>query len=254
MSYGAGTRAHGAAVDEGLRAHMLKVYNYMTLGLVVAGLSSWYGFNLMFAPADQAVAFLPGNEVWGLTDLGVLVYATPLRWLIMLSPIGFFLAMRAGLTNFSLVGIQAIFWSFAAVIGFSTGYILATYTGESIVRVFFIAASMFGVMSLYGYTTKRSLSGLFPFLMMGTIGLFAAMFINVVFLESSAMMVGISLIGVGLFVLWIAFDTQMIKNVYLGSRENEDAVAKLAIIGAAHLLLDFINLFVFLMHLLGNRN
>jgi FtsH-binding integral membrane protein len=246
QSYGAGTRAQGAAVDAGLRAHMLKVYNYMTVALVLTGAIAWYAFR-----ASVAGYAADGTPVF--TSFGQTIYASPLAFVIMLAPLAFVLVLSFGIHRLSTLNAQMLFWAFASVMGLSLSSIFIVYTGDSIARVFFITAATFGAMSLYGYTTKRDLSGLGAFLFMGLIGLIIAMIVNI-FMQSSVMAFAISVIGVGIFVGLTAYDTQAIKNLYLGSRENEDTVSKLAVMGALRLYLDFINLFLMLLRLLGNRN
>ncbi len=245
-NYGAGTRAHGAAVDQGLRAHMLKVYNYMTMGLVLTGAIAWYSYRAAVA------GVAPNGEVM-LTQFGQAIYASPLSWVIILSPLVFVLVLSFGIQRLSTLASQALFWAFAGVMGLSLSSIFVVYSGESIARVFFITAAMFGAMSLYGYTTKRDLSAMGAFMFMGLIGLIIAMIVNI-FVQSSMLAFGISVIGVIVFTGLTAWDTQLIKNLYLGSREDEDTLSKLAIMGALRLYLDFINLFLMLLRLLGNRN
>jgi len=245
-TYGAGTRAQSGAIDQGLRAHMLKVYNYMTLALVLTGAIAWYAFQ------GSVAGYAPdGSPVF--TELGRTLYASPLAYVVMLAPLAFVLVLSFGIHKISTFTAQTLFWAFAGVMGLSLSSIFIVYTGESIARVFFITAATFGTMSLYGYTTKRDLSGLGSFLFMGLIGLLIAMIVNI-FLQSSMMSFAISVIGVGIFVGLTAYDTQLIKNLYLGSREDEETVGKLAIMGALRLYLDFINLFLMLLRLLGNRN
>jgi len=246
MSYGAGTRAHGAAVDAGLRAHMLKVYNYMSVALVLTGVIAWYAYQAAVA------GVAPDGQVM-LTSFGQTLYLSPLRWVVMLSPLAFVVVLSFGIQKLSTLTAQTLFWAFAATMGLSLSSIFLVYTGDSIARVFFITAATFGAMSLYGYTTKRDLSGMGSFLFMGLIGLIIAMVVNL-FVQSSMMAFGISVIGVLIFVGLTAWDTQLIKNLYLGSRENDETVGKLAIMGALRLYLDFINLFLMLLRLLGNRN
>jgi FtsH-binding integral membrane protein len=242
VNYGAGTRAQGAAVDAGLRAHMLKVYNYMTMALVLTGVVAWYAFRAAVDPAGQ----------YGLSSFGETLYLSPLRWVVILAPLGFVMVLSFGIERLSMLTAQTLFWAFAAAMGLSLSSIFMVYTGESIARVFFITAATFGAMSLYGYTTKRDLSAMGAFLFMALIGLIIAMVVNM-FVGSSLLGLGISVIGVLVFVGLTAWDTQLIKNLYLGSREDEVTVGKLAIMGALRLYLDFINLFLMLLRLMGNR-
>ena len=238
------TTTQTGAVDEGLRKHMLRVYNYMTSGLVVTGLVAWVMYTLSFVTE--------GGNVVGVTELGAVVYGSPLKWVIMLAPLGFILALSFGVNRMSFGTLQILFWAFAAVMGISLGTIFATFTGSSIARVFFITAGTFAGMSLWGYTTKRDLSGMGTFLMMGLIGIIIASVVNI-FIGSSAIQFAISVIGVLVFTGLTAYDTQRIKNDFLEMRNHGEAVSKMAIMGAVSLYLDFINLFMMLLSLFGNR-
>lgn len=246
VQYGAGTRAQSAAVDEGLRAHMLNVYNYMTVALAVTGFVALLTFK-------AAVVGDVSTGQFALTALGETLYLSPLRWVVMLAPLGFIIFLSARISAMSTATAQMTFWAFAGIMGLSLSSIFISYTGESITRVFFITAAMFGSLSLYGYTTKRDLSGMGTFLFMALIGLIIAMVVNW-FMQSEMMAYIISIVGVLLFAGLTVWDTQMIKNLYLGSRENEETVGKLAIMGALRLYLDFLNMFLFLLRLFGNRN
>ena len=239
-----------AAIDEGLRSYMLKVYNYMGIGLVVTGLVAYFGNALATTTnPDQAVAQLQNGEM--LTQWGALLYTSPLMWVIALSPIAFVLALSFGINRMSTATAQAVFWGFAAVMGLSLSSIFMVYTDASIAKVFFITAATFGAMSLWGYTTKRDLTGMGSFLMMGLIGLIIAMVVNI-FLQSSMLEFAISAVGVLIFVGLTAYDTQKIKESYSASHGAE-VLAKGAIMGALSLYLDFINLFMMLLRLFGNR-
>ena len=239
-----------AVIDEGLRSYMLKVYNYMGIGLVVTGLVAYFGNALATTTnPDQAVAQLQNGDM--LTQWGALLYTSPLMWVIALSPIAFVLALSFGINRMSTATAQAVFWGFAAVMGLSLSSIFMVYTDASIAKVFFITAATFGAMSLWGYTTKRDLTGMGSFLFMGLIGLIIAMVVNI-FLQSSMLEFAISAIGVLIFVGLTAYDTQKIKESYSVSHGAE-VLAKGAIMGALSLYLDFINLFVMLLRLFGNR-
>jgi FtsH-binding integral membrane protein len=240
----------GLAIDEGLRSYMLKVYNYMGIGLVVTGLVAYFGNALaMTADPAAAAAQLPNGEI--LTQWGVLLYTTPLMWVVALSPLAFVLVLSFGINKLSVSTAQIVFWAFAAVMGLSLSSIFLVYTDASIAKVFFITAATFGAMSLWGYTTKRDLTGMGSFLMMGLIGLIIAMVVNI-FLQSSMLEFAISAIGVLIFVGLTAYDTQRIKESYSASF-GTDVLAKGAIMGALSLYLDFINLFMMLLRLFGNR-
>jgi hypothetical protein len=220
-----------AQIDEGLRAYMLKVYNYMGSALLLSGVVA-YG-----------VAHTPA--------LMQLIYGTPLKWVVMLAPLGLVFFLSARINKMSAGAAQATFWVFSALMGASLAYIFVVYTQTSIVRVFMITSVTFGAMSLWGYTTKRDLSGMGSFLMMGLIGIIIASIVNF-FLQSSMMMWMISVIGVLVFVGLTAYDTQKIKNNYLES-DGGEVMGKKAIMGALTLYLDFINLFLMMLHLFGNR-
>lgn len=225
-----------AIIDEGLRSYMLKVYNYMSIGLGLTGVVAYFFFR--YTTSNEAVF----NAV----------YQGPLAWLIILSPLAFILVLSFGINKMSAATAQLTFWAFATVMGLSLSSIFITYTGTSIARVFFITAATFGAMSLYGYTTKRDLTGMGSFLMMGLIGIIIAMVVNI-FMQSSALAFAISVIGVLIFVGLTAYDTQKIKEDYLET-DGAEIMGKKAIMGALRLYLDFINLFLMLLRLFGNRN
>ena len=227
--------ARGGEIDEGLRAYMLGVYNYMALALALTGVAA-LGTAIM---ATSNPAF------------GQLIYASPLKWVIMLAPLGmvFFLSARIG--NMAVGTAQTMFWIFAALMGLSLSSIFLVFTGESIVRVFFITAAAFGSLSLWGYTTKKDISGWGSFLFMGLIGIIIAMVVNI-FLASSALQFAISVIGVLVFAGLTAYDTQRIKESYYVGDDGTLA-AKKSIMGALSLYLNFINMFVMLLQLFGNR-
>jgi FtsH-binding integral membrane protein len=220
-----------ADIDVGLRQYMLKVYNFMTGGLVVTGLVA-YG-------------------VAGSPTILRAIYGTPLQWVVMLAPIGFAMLFGFRIQKMRASTAQMLYWAFAAVMGLSLSYIFLAYTGASVARVFFITAGTFAGMSLYGYTTKRDLAGIGSFMMMGLIGIILAMLVNL-FLHSSALQFAISVIGVIVFVGLTAWDTQRIKEMYAAG-DGAEIGTKKAILGAFQLYLDFINLFVMLLQLLGNR-
>jgi hypothetical protein len=225
-------RSQTAAVfDEGLRQHMLRVYNYMGLGLVLTGI----------------VAFVVGST----PALYVPIFSTPLKWVVMLAPLAFVLVFSFRMQSMSAAGAQMMFWAFCAVMGLSLASVFLVFTGTSIARTFFIAATMFGATSLYGYTTKRDLSQFSSFLIMGLIGVVIASVVNI-FLGSTALQFAISVIGIFVFVGLTAWDTQTIKEQYA---ENFDAESrqKLAVFGAFSLYLNFINIFQLLLTFTGQR-
>ncbi len=223
-------------IDEGLRAYMLKVYNLMALGLAITGIAAFATFQL--AASNPAFADA--------------IYGSPLRWVVILAPVAmvFFLSFR--IHKMSVAAAQTTFWVYAAMMGLSLSSIFFIYTGASIVQTFFVTAASFGALSLYGYTTKRDLSAMGSFLMMGLFGLIIASLVNL-FMASSALDFAISVIGVLIFAGLTAYDTQSIKESYHESNSSEMA-GRNAIMGALRLYLDFINLFLFLLRFLGNRN
>ena len=241
------------AVDEGLRAYMLRVYNYMAGGVLVTGLVAYvvYSMAVTTDPALAARAGLALKRGLYLTPFGAALYLSPLKWLVMLAPLGFVLLFSVRIQKMSPASAQLLYWAFAACMGLSLSTIFIAYTHASVARVFFITAGTFAGMSLYGYTTKRDLAGMGSFMFMGLIGLILASLVNI-FLQSSALQFALSVIGVVVFVGLTAWDTQRIKEMYV---EGEDAATgtKKAIFGALQLYLDFINLFIMLLQLLGNR-
>ena len=236
--------ASEAIIDQGLRAYMLKVYNYMASGIALTGFIALLLFKM-------AVVSGPNGEILGLTQLGNTLYNSGLAWVVMLAPLGVVFYMSFGIAKMSASKAQTVFWIFAALMGASLSSIFLAYTGTSITRVFFITAGTFGAMSIYGYTTKRDLTKLGSFLMMGLIGIIIASLVNI-FLKSSMMYFVISIIGVLVFVGLTAYDTQKIKNMYLASDSGE-LMGKKAVMGALTLYLDFINLFIMLLRLFGQR-
>jgi len=220
-----------AALDVGLRQHMLRVYNFMMLGLVVTGLVAY------FVSTDH--------------QLMMTLFATPLKWVVMLAPFAFILVLSFGIQRLSAGTAQLVFWGFCATMGLSMATIFVVFKGPSIAQVFFITSGMFAATSLWGYTTKRDLSGFGSFLFMGLIGIVIAGFVNV-FVGSSALQFAISVIGVLVFTGLTAYDTQNIKEMYAESAGVE-ANHKLALMGALSLYLNFINLFMMLLQLFGDR-
>jgi len=219
-----------ATRDAGLRSYMLSVYNYMASGVLLTGIVA-----MLFASSGYAEP----------------VMATPLRWLIILAPLGFVMAMSFGLNRMSTATLQTLFWAFATAMGLSMSTIFLVFTGVSIAQTFFAVSVAFLSLSLWGYTTKKDLSGWGTFLIMGVVGLLVAMLINL-FLQSSAMALAISAIGVLLFAGLTAYDTQRIKSMY-AHVAGTDMMGKVVIMGALSLYLDFINMFTFLLNFMGNR-
>ena len=249
MRAGAGTRVD-TGIDEGLRAYMLKVYNLMALGLAITGLAA-LGTMMLATTNDPAVAAATLGNGKMLTSLGVALYGSPLKWVVMLAPLGIVFFLSARVHAMSVSAAQTTFWIFAALMGLSLSSIFLVFTSASIVQTFFITAASFGALSLFGYTTKRDLTGWGSFLIMGVFGLIIAMVVNI-FLASPALQFAISAIGVLVFAGLTAYDTQKIKEMYFEGDEVLVAGRK-AIMGALTLYLDFINLFMFLLQFLGNR-
>ncbi len=231
----------GVAVDEGLRAYMLGVYNYMAAGVALTGVAAYVTY------------MLAGSSFETLTPFGQAIYNTPLRWVVMLAPLGFVLYLGLRLQQMSIGAAQAAFWAFAAVMGVSLSWIFLAFNLPSITQIFFVTAASFGALSLWGYTTKRDISGWGSFLFMGLVGIILASVVNW-FLQSSGVQFAISVIGVLVFAGLTAYDTQRIKDGYLMIRHDATMVAKSAIMGALNLYLDFINMFLMLLQLFGNRN
>ena len=236
--------ADQAVIDEGLRAYMLKVYNYMTTGLLLTGLIAYF-----FGKASVVTNEV--GQIIGFTQIGVTLFGSPLKWVVMLAPLGFVFYLSARINRMSVSSAQVTFWIFSAIMGLSLASLFIQFTGASIARVFFITSGTFAAMSLYGYTTKRDLTKLGGFLFMGLIGIIIASLVNL-FIQSSAMQFAISIIGVLVFVGLTAYDTQSIKNMYYAG-DSENVGAKKALMGALRLYLDFINLFILLLQLFGQR-
>ena len=248
-----GTGVRTAEIDEGLRAHMNKVYGTMSIGMVITALAAW-AISGLAVTTDPALAAAQLNDGKFLTNLGVTLYTTPLRWVIMFLPLVMVFAFGAMINRLSAAGAQLFFYAFAAAMGLSISWIFLTFTSYSIVQVFLITAIAFAGLSLWGYTTKKDISGWGSFLIMGVIGLIVASIVNI-FLGSPAIMFAISAIGVLIFAGLTAYDTQNIKNTYLAHAHHGDQewLAKSAIMGALNLYLDFINMFMFLLQLFGSR-
>jgi uncharacterized protein len=229
---GAGART--AEIDEGLRAHMNKVYGLMSIGMLLTA----------------AVAWAVGTNEAMLSA----IFATPLKWVVMFAPLIMVFAFGALINRLSVAAAQLFFYAYASVMGLSLSFIFAVYTGTSIATTFLVTAIAFAGLSLYGYMTKRDLSGMGTFLMMGLIGLIVASIVNI-FLASSALAFAISVIGVLIFAGLTAYDTQSIKTEYIAHAQHGDAdwLGKSAIMGALRLYMDFINMFMFLLQFLGNR-
>ena len=236
---GAATRAQ---IDVGLREYMNKVYGIMATGLLVTAASA-YGLHSLAVGPDGT-----------LTEIGRMVYTSPLKWVLMFAPLLVVFAFGASVYRLSTQTATFVFYGFAALMGASLSWIFLRYTGVSITTTFLATAAGFAGLSLYGYTTKRDLSGMGSFLMMGLIGLIVASIVNI-FLQSGAMQFAISVIGVLIFAGLTAFDTQNIKNTYIQLADSDrEFLGKTAILGALNLYLDFLNLFMFLLQFMGSSN
>src|SRR4051812_21428243 len=249
------TRAEAAVVDEGLRAYMLRVYNYMVLGLAITGVAALGIYMLSVTPelAQAHQGARPLARGMYLTTIGYYLFGTPLRWVVMLAPLGlvFFLSFR--IQNMRPATAQITFWIYAALVGVSLASIFMLYTQTSIVRVFFITAASFGALSLWGYTTQRDLTGMGSFLIMGLFGIIIASLVNI-FLASTMMQWIISVVGVLVFAGLTAYDTQRLKSEYVYGAMDGEVMERSAIMGALTLYLDFLNLFTMLLQLLGSRD
>ena len=221
-----------AAFDAGLRSYMLSVYNYMASGVLLTGIVA-----LLFARSGLAEEMLMGPGL--------------LKYLLMFAPLGFVMVLSFGIARLSTGTAKLLFWAFAAVMGLSMASVFLVYTGASIAQTFFAVAAAFAGLSLWGYTTRRDLSGIGTFLIMGVVGLLVAMVINL-FLQSGALQMMISAVGVLIFAGLTAYDTQRIKSLY-SQVAGTDMAGKTVVMGALSLYLDFVNMFVFLLHLMGGR-
>lgn len=241
LSYGR-AGAQGAEIDAGLRRYMLGVYNYMASGVLLTGIVSLLFYS---TPALMQLLFQTNAA-------GQLVGVTPLYWIAALSPLAFVLVINFGINRLSPAAAQGLFWAFCAVMGVSLSSIFLRFTAVSITQIFFVTAVAFGSLSLWGYTTKKNLSGWGSFLLMGLVGIIVASIVNI-FLGSSMLHFVISAAGVLVFAGLTAYDTQMIRREYDQLAGNSQLLAKGSILGALRLYLDFINLFLMLLNLFGNR-
>ncbi len=222
--------ARSTAVDAGLRSYMLSIYNYMASGVLLTGIVA-----LFFASSGYAAQ----------------VMQTPLRWVIMLAPLGFVMVLSFGIHRLRESTAKALFWAFAVAMGLSLSTLFLVYTGQSIATTFFASAAAFAGLSLWGYTTKKDLSGFGTFLIMGVVGILVAMVVNI-FLQSTILQLAVSVLGVLLFAGLTAYDTQKIKSLYF-QVAGTDFAGKSVVMGALTLYLDFVNMFTFLLQLMGDR-
>ena len=245
-------RTDAAAVDAGLRSYMLRIYNYMSIGLAITGLAALGIYMAAVTTDPSAAAAKFGNAF--LTPFGYAMYVSPLKWLFILAPFVMVMVISFGINRLKPATAQMLFWAFSALMGISLSSIFLVYTHTSIVRVFFITAATFGALSLYGYTTKRDMTGMGSFLIMGLFGIIIASVVNM-FLANGVMGFIISVVGVLIFAGLTAYDTQRLKNDYIYGYASQggDIAERAAIIGALSLYLDFINLFMMLLRLVGDR-
>ena len=229
-------------IDAGLRGYMIRVYNYMTAGVALTGLVAWFTYSAAVVDTGAGLQ---------LTEFGHAIFASPLMWLFVLAPLGLVMLLSFGINRLSAGTALTVFFVYAALVGLSLASIFLVYTHASITRVFFISAATFGATSLYGYTTQRDLTSVGSFMLMGLIGLIIASVVNI-FLHSTGLDWAISVIGVIVFVGLTAYDTQRIKEMY---DVNDDGTisGRKAVMGALRLYLDFINLFLMLLRIFGNR-
>src|ERR1700751_5187368 len=237
-----GYRSDQVAIDAGLRAYMIRVYNYMTAGVALTGLVAWFTYSAAVVDTGAGLQ---------LTQFGHAIFASPLMWLFVLAPLGLVMLLSFGINRLSAGPALTVFFIYAALLGLSLASIFLVYTHASITRVFFISAATFGALSLYGYTTQRALTGIGSFMFMGLIGIIIASLVNI-FLKSTGLDWAISIIGVVVFAGLTAYDTQRIKEMY-SVMDDGTVAGRKAVMGALSLYLDFINLFLMLLRLMGDR-
>jgi uncharacterized protein len=237
-----GYRADQVAVDAGLRAYMIRVYNYMASGVALTGVVAWLTFS---AAVVQTSAGLQ------LTTFGQAIFQSPLLWVLVLAPLALVFVLSFGINRLQPTTALMLFFVYAGLLGLSLASIFLVYTGASVTRVFFISAATFGALSLYGYTTQRDLTGVGSFMFMGLIGIIIASLVNI-FLKSTGLDWAISIIGVVVFAGLTAYDTQRIKEMY-NVMDDGTVAGRKAVMGALSLYLDFINLFLMLLRLMGDR-
>jgi FtsH-binding integral membrane protein len=255
------TSAEAAAIDAGLRSYMLRIYNYMALGLVITAIAA-FGIYVLSVTDDvtvaarivrggaEAPARLAGDLY--LTQLGYAVFVSPLKWVVILAPLALVFGLSFAIERLRPATAQVLFWIYAGLIGLSLGSIFMVYTQTSVVRVFFITAAAFGALSLWGYSTQRDLAGMGSFLIMGLFGIIIAGVVNF-WLDSPALLWIVSIVGVLVFSGLTAWDTQRLKNEYIYGAMDGDTAERTAILGALSLYLNFINLFAMLLQLLGDQ-
>jgi uncharacterized protein len=246
---GTAARQSGAVVDQGLRSYMLRVYNYMAGGVAVSGLAA---YATVYAATGGELG-RAGRAATMNTPLGQALFHSPLKWVVMLAPLAMVMFLSFRVYKMSVGAAQISFWAFAAMMGVSLSSILLVFKIGSITSTFFTTSAAFAALSLYGYTTKKDLSGWGSFLIMGVVGLLIAGIVNI-FLQSSALQFAISALGVLIFAGLTAYDTQAIKDNYYAIFHDATAASKGAIMGALNLYLDFINMFTSMLQLFGDRD
>jgi FtsH-binding integral membrane protein len=246
-------RTDAAAVDAGLRAYMLRIYNYMTIGLAITGFAALGVYLAAVTNDPTGAAARIGNAY--LTSFGYAMFVSPLKWLFIFAPLAMVFVISFGIQRLAPSTAQLLFWVFSALMGVSLSSIFLVYTHTSIVQVFFITAASFGALSLYGYTTRRDMTAMGSFLLMGLFGIIIASLVNL-FIASSALQFIVSVVGVMVFAGLTAWDTQRLKNEYIYGYAGAggDVAERSAILGALSLYLNFINLFTLLLQLLGQRD
>ena len=237
-----GYRTDAVTIDAGLRAYMIRVYNYMAAGVALTGLVAWFTFSAAVTDAGGSMQ---------LTSFGHAIFQSPLMWVFVLAPLALVFALSYGINRLSAGTALMLFFVYAGLLGLSLASIFLVYTGASITRVFFISAATFGALSLWGYTTQRDLSGMGSFMFMGLIGIVIASLVNI-FLKSSGLDWAISIIGVVVFAGLTGWDTQRIKEMY-SAQDDGTVTGRKAVMGALSLYLDFINLFLMLLRIFGDR-
>ncbi len=254
-------RATPEVIDQGLRSYMLQVYNYMTIGLAITGFAALGVFMLAVTQDASSAATVVRNGVevpaairggMFLTPLGYLLFVSPLKWAVILSPLALVFVISFGVQRLRPATAQLLFWVFSALMGISLSSIFMVFTQTSITRVFFITAATFGALSLWGYTTKRDISGWGSFLFMGLIGVILGALVNLIW-PSGMLQFVVSIVGVLVFAGLTAYDTQRLKNEYVYGQLEGDGRERAAVMGALSLYLNFINLFTLLLQLLGQR-
>jgi uncharacterized protein len=253
------SRAEAAAIDAGLRAHMLRIHNYMALGLAITGIAALGVYIVSVTPdATAAARAVRGgvevpmrlSEAMYLTPFGHAVFVSPLKWVVIFAPLAMVFGLSFGIGRLRPATAQVLFWAYAALVGLSLGSVFLVYTQTSVVRVFFVTAAAFAGLSLWGYTTHRDLSGFGTFLLMGLVGIVLAGAVNL-FLASTSLQWVTSGAGVLVFAGLTAWDTQRLKNEYIYGAMDGETVERAAVMGALSLYLDFVNLFTMLLEITG---